>query len=142
MPTCFVDTNILVYAVDYASKDKNLVASKLVSDAFSGESELVLSNQVLAEFLFVSTKRGYLDSESLERMARDMLQSEQFIKLSYSFSAILSAARNCGSSKRFWDALIAATMAENGLDTIITENEKDFQSLGLKTINPFKKALA
>ncbi len=138
MPTCFVDTNILVYAVDYESKEKNAVASKLVSDAFAGEFELALSNQVLAEFLFVSTKRGYLDSQRLVQMARDILKSEKFIKISYSFSAILLAAQS-GKPNRFWDALIAATMIENGVDAIITENEKDFQSLGVKTINPFKK---
>jgi predicted nucleic acid-binding protein len=41
----------------------------------------------------------------------------------------------------FWDALIVATMEENSIDTIITENEKDFKKVKwIKTINPFKKA--
>lgn len=39
----------------------------------------------------------------------------------------------------FWDALIVAAMEQNSLDTIITENEKDFKKISwLKVINPFK----
>jgi predicted nucleic acid-binding protein len=46
-----------------------------------------------------------------------------------------------GNLENFWDALIVATMEENSIDTIITENEKDFKKVKwIKTINPFKKA--
>ena len=40
----------------------------------------------------------------------------------------------------FWDALLAATMEENSIETIITENEKDFKKIKwIKAINPFKQ---
>jgi len=39
----------------------------------------------------------------------------------------------------FWDALIAACMLENGISTIVTENEADFKRIpGITTSNPFK----
>lgn len=39
----------------------------------------------------------------------------------------------------FWDALIAACMLEHGIDTIVTENERDFKRIrGITVINPFK----
>jgi predicted nucleic acid-binding protein len=39
----------------------------------------------------------------------------------------------------FWDALIAACMQEHGIQTIVTENERDFRRIaGINVINPFK----
>ena len=39
----------------------------------------------------------------------------------------------------FWDALIAACMLENGIEIIVTENERDFKKVpGITVINPFK----
>lgn len=39
----------------------------------------------------------------------------------------------------FWDALIAASMLEHGIHTIVTENERDFRRIpGIVIINPFK----
>ena len=40
----------------------------------------------------------------------------------------------------FWDALIAATMLEHGIDTIVTENERDFKKIpGITIINLFQR---
>lgn len=39
----------------------------------------------------------------------------------------------------FWDALIAACMLENGIEIIVTENERDFKRIsGITVVNPFK----
>lgn len=39
----------------------------------------------------------------------------------------------------FWDALIVACMLEYGVDTIVTENERDFKRIpGITVVNPFK----
>jgi len=39
----------------------------------------------------------------------------------------------------FWDALIAATMIENNVFTIFTENTKDFKKIkGITAINPLE----
>jgi predicted nucleic acid-binding protein len=42
----------------------------------------------------------------------------------------------------FWDALIAACMLENGIEIIVTENERDFKRIpGITVTNPFRKTL-
>ena len=38
----------------------------------------------------------------------------------------------------FWNSLITATMIENGIFNIYTENDKDFKMPSLNVINPFK----
>ncbi len=39
----------------------------------------------------------------------------------------------------YWDALLASTMARNGVHAILTEDEKDFKRFpGLEVINPFR----
>jgi predicted nucleic acid-binding protein len=41
----------------------------------------------------------------------------------------------------FWDALIAACMLENAIETIVTENERDFKRIpGITITNPFRTA--
>jgi predicted nucleic acid-binding protein len=40
------------------------------------------------------------------------------------------------------DALIAACMLENGIEIIVTENERDFKRIpGITVINPFRTTL-
>lgn len=39
----------------------------------------------------------------------------------------------------YWDALIAATMIENNISHIYTENIKDFRIEGITAVNPFEK---
>ena len=39
----------------------------------------------------------------------------------------------------FWDALIAASMLDAGISSIVTENERDFRRVpGINVINPFR----
>jgi predicted nucleic acid-binding protein len=40
----------------------------------------------------------------------------------------------------FWDSLIAATMIENNIFNIYTENVKDFKISGINAVNPFAKS--
>jgi predicted nucleic acid-binding protein len=42
----------------------------------------------------------------------------------------------------FWDALIAACMLENGIEIIVTENDRDFKRVpGITVTNPFRPML-
>jgi predicted nucleic acid-binding protein len=53
----FLDTNILVYAVDLDSPDKRAVAQKLVTRALAGQTGII-SFQVLQETLQALTRRS------------------------------------------------------------------------------------
>ena len=46
----FVDTNILIYAVDLDAGERHIRAKELVTRAFDGKEKLAVSNQILAEF--------------------------------------------------------------------------------------------
>ncbi|MBI5072934.1 hypothetical protein HZA99_03885 [Candidatus Woesearchaeota archaeon] len=52
-----LDTNILVYAFDNAYPKKREICKKLVLNIFNGKQKGVLTNQILAEFSAVVTKR-------------------------------------------------------------------------------------
>ena len=50
------------------------------------------------------------------------------------------AAKICEeNSMHYWDSLLAATMKQNGIFSIYTENTKDFKPKWLNAVNPFIK---
>ncbi len=134
----FLDTNILVYAVDFSDKEKHGTASAIVARALSGEQEVCVSNQVLSE-LYATLVRLKVPDEKASDFV-ESLSDTAVKKADYSFTTVFSAirlSRDCGA--HFWDALIAATMIENGVFEILTENEKDFAKIpGIRARNPFK----
>ena len=68
----------------------------------------------------------------------DILNCPEFVKLIYNERTILKALSIKEEFKiPFWDSLIIATMKENGIYHIYTENIKDFNIFGIKAINPF-----
>jgi predicted nucleic acid-binding protein len=135
-----VDSNILAYAYDKSEVQKNIIAKGTLKNLWQEKSG-ALSIQNLAEFYYTITKKIEfpLQPDNAKQIILDFNQAFQIIK--YDEKTIISAI-NCQEIYKihFWDALLAATMEENGIETIITENEKDFKKIKwLKTINPFKQ---
>jgi predicted nucleic acid-binding protein len=135
-----VDSNILVYAYDKSEVQKNIIAKGTLKNLWQEKSG-ALSIQNLAEFYYTITKKIEfpLQPDNAKQIILDFNQAFQIIK--YDEKTIISAI-NCQEIYKihFWDALLAATMEENGIETIITENEKDFKKIKwLKAINPFKQ---
>lgn len=60
--------------------------------------------------------------------------------LGYSGSTVIGALSiSKEHGLHFFDALLAATMQENGIKEIVTENEKDFSKVKwMKAVHPFK----
>jgi predicted nucleic acid-binding protein len=135
-----IDTNILVYAYDKSDLKKHKLAKEAVKAAWLTQSG-VLSIQNLAEFYSIITRK-IQKPVSISQAKQIILDlSEGFEILKYSEQTIISAINNQMIYKiPFWDSLIVATMEENGVDTIITENEKDFKKVEwLNVINPFRE---
>lgn len=134
-----VDTNILVYANDKnADKKKYEGAKNLLShNAISRQG--FVSAQNLAEFYStVTTKLSkILDEANAAIILRSIAST--FLVITYSSSTVTEAARISSIYKTdFWDSLIAATMIENNIFTIFTENIKDFKKIQeITCINPF-----
>jgi predicted nucleic acid-binding protein len=133
-----IDTNILVYAIDKQEGSKNLKAKELINRCWQGKDNFAVSAQNLAEFVFVSTTKAKLDFEQAKVMVGFIIEFVGFIKINYSAETVLSAVDIADEFKMsFWDSLLAATMRENGIFNIYTENAKDFKMPWIKAVNPF-----
>lgn len=132
-----LDTNILIYAYDKDEIKKSTKAEELLARCFVGEIVLAISNQNLAEFVYATTRKSKLSFEQAMINIYDIFNSKTFKKINYSAKTILSAIEIANEFKMpFWDALLAATMRENGIFNIYTENAKDFKMPWINAVNP------
>ena len=135
-----IDTNILVYAYDRSYLKKHKIAKEVVKTSWQTKSG-VLSTQNLAEFYSIITRKVQkpIAISKAKQIILDLIEGFEILR--YSEQTIVSAIDNqMIYGIPFWDSLIVATMEENSIDTIITENEKDFKKVEwLNVINPFKK---
>lgn len=133
-----VDTNIIVYAYEIENSARKKKALEILEKCWKNEITLALSNQNLAEFSVVSLKKLKLDAKKVKEIVKDISNFAGFKKIYYKRKTILSAIDIFEKYKMsFWDSLIAATMIENGILNLYTENSKDFKIPSLNVINPF-----
>lgn len=134
-----IDSNILVYAYDKSEIKKHTVAKESVKEILNLGNG-VLSIQNLAEFYYTITHKieKPLQIDKAKQIILDYIESFEIIN--YNGRTIIEAINNQVIYKiPFWDALIIATMQENNISAIATENEKDFRRVSwLKVNNPFK----
>lgn len=138
--TVLVDTNILVYAFDSSEREKFRKANELFKTAFYGEKQCAVSNQVLAEFFHVVTRKieNPLSLEDASLIVKKIVESRNWTKINYTADTVGKAVALAGKTP-FWDALIIATMLENGITDIYTENVSDFSKThSIKASNPLK----
>ena len=133
-----VDTNIIVYAYEKENSLRKKKSLEILEKCYKKEIVLAVSNQNLAEFSVVSLKKLKLDANIVKDIVKDISNFEGFKKINYKRKTILSAIDILEEYKMsFWDSLIAATMIENGILSIYTENSKDFKITSLNVVNPF-----
>ena len=138
----FIDTSVLVYAFDRSEPAKHAVASRLLGETSERVGSRVISVQVLLELYNVLTRfiSNPLPQNEAATIVDKLYEAASWEKLDYNAivtrRAIVTAAER---RTKIWDTLIAETMKENGVFTIITENEKDFGRIpGIRALNPFK----
>ncbi|MDP3918811.1 MAG: PIN domain-containing protein [Nanoarchaeota archaeon] len=134
-----IDSNILVYAYNTTDKKKHNIAKKLLERCWEKEIKLTISAQNLAEFYVVVTEKvpNPLTIKEAEQIILDITKFSHWIVLHYDSNTLLKAI-SIQKSKHFWDTLIVATMIENNVFQIYTENIKDFNKFKeLTVINPF-----
>ena len=138
----FIDTNILVYAFDSLEKIKQKKAFDILDKCFKMETRYMLSSQNLAEFFSVVTKKiqNPISVEEAKNILIRIIELKGFIKLNYNQGTIIRAIKLLEKENlKFWDSLLIATMLENDVFNIYTENEKDFNKIkNINVINPFK----
>lgn len=136
-----VDSNIIIYAFDIADKRKHELAKELLTKCWLGKIMLVVSVQNLSEF-FVNVTSKIMKPIAIgeaENIVKNIIESRYWIKIAPKQETILNAIKLFVENKKgYWDSLIAATMIENNIFNIYTENTKDFSKIKEITAkNPF-----
>lgn len=130
----FLDSNILVYAQDAGSADKQRRSRELIARlADSGDG--VISTQVMQEF-FVSVTRK-LGVPPLA--AKAVLKTLTVFEIVTAGPELIHEAIDCSvlNAISFWDALILAAAASAGCATLCTEDLNHGQIImGVKVQNP------
>ena len=121
-----IDSNVLIYAYDQSDKEKHQKAKKLLSACWERKAFFFISSQNLAEFFVIVTSKikPALSTNEAESIIKDIINFSQWRIISYNEDTILNAIKL--HKKHFWDSLIVATMLENSVFTIYTENMSDF----------------
>ncbi len=136
-----IDTVILVHAYTVSDDEKHRAALTLVERVWSGE-EAVTTLQNLCEFFFVATRKVQkpISASVAETVVKGISTGSQWRVIDRSPETVSKAIELVKLHRAaFWDALIAACMLEQGIYTIVTENERDFRRIpGITVVNPFK----
>jgi predicted nucleic acid-binding protein len=136
----FIDTNILIYANNKDSAFCDLARHKLDNLSEIG-STLIISDQVIREYLVIMTRPGFLEKpvssksalEDIERMLKeftiifpDQNSLENLINLVSKYEI---------KGKKIHDTAIVSLMFTNGIKDILTHNIDDFKSFQGITIH-------
>ncbi len=139
MTKVLIDTTVLVYAFDNSDGEKHEKAGKILTE-LEASGNGILSIQNIVEFARVLTEKSRLPQNP--NMVRSyILQLKKLFEVKYYNENTVAEALHLSSvyGIHFFDALIAATMEENFIYEIATENENDFRKItNLKITNPFK----
>lgn len=134
-----IDSNLLVYAYEKEESVKKDKAKELLNECLSGKRQFVVSSQNISEFVSATTRKGKLSIDEAKNFATKIAQFQGFLKINYNADTIPIALEFVQQFKTsFWDSLLAATMRENGIFNIYTENVNDFKIPWIKAVNPLK----
>jgi predicted nucleic acid-binding protein len=134
----FVDTNILIYAIDRDARDKNATARELITRLWE-ERCGVLSVQVLQEFYVNATQKLKKPMPSMK--ALELIEEYATWTVVENTRALLVHAISLQHRFRlsFWDAMIVQAALESGCETLFSEDLTANQRFGeLRVVNPFK----
>lgn len=132
----FVDTNLLVYAIDEFDLAKQEKARKLLK-AGGERHSLVLSTQILQEFYVTATRK--LEVEPLT--AKLMVHTYSAFETILVTKNILLHAIDCSAAFKisFWDALVIVAAELANCKAVLSEDLNDGQVIrGVKVVNPFR----
>ncbi len=137
-----IDSNILTYVLDDSEPEKCRICGELVADCWKRKRDFAVSSQNLSEFYIVVTKKisNPIPVGTAKRYIELIGEFRGWHVINYDVSTIKSAIDISSEyGIHYWDALVAATMKENDVFCIYTENVKDFGKIPwLKTINPLE----
>jgi predicted nucleic acid-binding protein len=130
----FLDANILLYAQDVASPEKQQRSREVIA-LLSKSGDGVISTQVMQEFFVVATRK--LGVPPLA--AKAVLKTFSVFEIVIPGPALIHEAIDCAVLNviSFWDSLIVAAAASAGCSILYTEDLNAGQIImGVKVQNP------
>ncbi len=130
----FLDTNLLVYALDHEEEVKRPRAKQVLAEVGHARCG-VISTQVMQELFSTSLRK--LKLSPLE--AKGAVQRAQAFEVVQVNPAIIESAMDCVILQQIsiWDALIVAAAAAAGCRTLYTEDlQPGTTILGVRVENP------
>ena len=129
-----LDTNVLIYACDRSSPDRQKRATEIIDRTTDG----VLLWQVACEFVAASRKlasQGFTPLDAWNRLA----EFQALFPLVQPGPGILRHARDLHLSHgvSFWDSTILAACAEAGVEILYSEDVPGLAIRSPKVVNPF-----
>lgn len=131
----FLDTNVLVYAVDEADPGKRKSARALLTDA----DRVVISAQVLNEFYVTVTRK--LTPAVPPEIAADMVRKLARLPCVSIDAELVRSALRAGQRWQLshWDSLVIEAARHAGCSRVLTEDLADGATYdGLTIENPFR----
>ena len=133
----FLDTNILVYAYDSSTPEKQKIAQSILTQAVNNENAFV-STQVLGEFITVITHK--VKNSIGKDEALDIIICLKFARiLEVDFPMVIKGIEICRRySISYWDSLIISAAKSANYSMVLTEDMNDGQVIeGVKIQSPF-----
>jgi predicted nucleic acid-binding protein len=134
----FLDTNLLVYAIDPAERDKQKIAIKWLAAAHS-TGEGIISYQIVQEWFNVVLRKAAvrLNPDEAVSVYRTLIEPLWQVHSSRELlDTALELHRNDLVS--WWDALVVSAALHAGCDRILSEDLQHGRRIaGLRVHNPF-----
>jgi predicted nucleic acid-binding protein len=132
--TCFIDSNIWLYAFTDNDTQKKEVAQALIKT-----SKPVVSTQVINETCVNLIKRSKFPETRISELIKTFFEKYDVIELQKGLLLTASQLR-LEYAFSFWDSIIVAAALISGVKTLYSEDMQDGLVVhdSLKIINPFK----
>lgn len=129
----FVDTNVLIY---YVSND--IIKKSITKDLLINNEDIIVSSQVITEFMAVTTKKQILEYEQTIVFSNEFMDIFDFVPISKDTIRLSFDITNKYKYST-WDSLIIASALESNCTNLYTEDMQDGQIIEdrLTIINPF-----
>ncbi|OGH16428.1 MAG: hypothetical protein A3C30_04525 [Candidatus Levybacteria bacterium RIFCSPHIGHO2_02_FULL_40_18] len=134
-----IDSNILIYAINIASS-KHKTAQKFIENT---KENFAIADQNIFETLRIITHPRFpkpMEPKAAVNVISQLVASFQIIIPNHKtqFLAFQLIDKFEISGIRVFDAYLVATALSNSIDTIATDNIRDFKKFaGIKIVNPF-----
>jgi len=134
----FFDTNILIYADDASSPQKQTRAIELIAD-YQRSNLAVISLQVMQEYFAAATRKLGVDPELAQRKVELLARARVVRFVENDVIAAIELHRLTRIS--FWDALIVHAARLAGAEVLFSEDLQHGATLGgVRIKNPFLTA--